>query len=71
VQLCALEPGQAGTISSVTADLGAAKRLADLGFVQGANLEMLCAGNPCIVRVEDARVGLGHAHQACIDLTLR
>lgn len=38
---------------------GSARRLAEVGFVPGARLEMLRTGDPCIVRVDRARMGLG------------
>lgn len=63
-----LKPGQAGRVAEVKALNGAAKRLADLGFVKGALLEMIRPGKPCIVRIGGSRVGLGAGHQDCISL---
>ncbi len=70
VQLVALKSGQTGAIASVSAEGSCAKRLADFGFVCGARLEMVCAGDPCIVRIDQTSVGLGSVHQRNIDLTL-
>jgi Fe2+ transport system protein FeoA len=70
VQLGALKPGQAGVIASVSTSESCAKRLADFGFVCGARLEMVCAGDPCIVRIDQTSVGLGGVHQQKIDLIL-
>ena len=68
VSLLSLKSGQAGTVAEVKALNGAAKRLADLGFVKGAALEMVRPGKPCIVRIGGSRVGLGVGHQECISL---
>ncbi len=43
-----------------------AKRLADMGFVRGARLQMIRPGNPCIVSLERTRMGLGIGYQANI-----
>jgi Fe2+ transport system protein FeoA len=58
-----LEAGEVGTIAGVSATQIAAKRLADMGFVRGARVEMLRPGTPCLVRIGSACVGLGAAHQ--------
>lgn len=67
--LPSLKTGDVGIIERIASNLGAAKRLADMGFVRGARLEMVRAGVPCIVRIEGACVGLGRAHQASIELS--
>ena len=64
-----LKAGDAGIVERIAADRGAAKRLADLGFVHGARLEMVRPGAPCIVRIGGTCVGLGRLHQASIQLT--
>jgi len=61
-----LRAGQTGVVDRVNAGQSLAKRLADLGFVRGARLEMIRPGIPCIVAIEGVRVGLGLAHQASI-----
>ena len=63
-----LKAGDIGVIECVTAAEGAAKRLADLGFIRGSQLEMVRPGSPCIVRLAGTCVGLGNAHQASIQL---
>lgn len=63
-----LKSGDIGVIECVTAADGAAKRLADLGFIRGSHLEMVRPGSPCIVRLAGSCVGLGIAHQAAIQL---
>ena len=68
VGLPGLKSGQVGTVAEVKALNGVAKRLADLGFVKGAALEMIRPGKPCIVRIGGSRVGLGAGHQECISL---
>ena len=43
-----------------------AKRLADMGFVRGALVEMIRTGKPCLVRIGSTCVGLGADHQRSI-----
>lgn len=64
----ALKTGDVGVINRIRATRPASKRLADMGFIQGAALEMVRAGFPCIVRIGGVCVGLGAAHQASIEL---
>ena len=61
-----LRAGQMGVVDRINAGQSLAKRLADLGFVRGATLEMIRPGIPCIVAIGGARVGLGWAHQISI-----
>lgn len=67
--LPSLSAGDAGVIDRINSRQRAAKRLADMGFVRGATLEMVRPGQPCIVRIGGVCVGLGAAHQAAIQLT--
>ena len=69
--LPSLRPGEVGMVKRVVATNGAAKRLADLGFVRGARLEMVRPGVPCIVRINETCVGLGRDHQTSIELDRR
>jgi len=46
-----------------------ARRLAEIGFVPGATVEMLRRGDPCIVRLEHARLSLGGALQGDVMVT--
>ena len=64
-----LRAGEVGTIAGIAAMQIAAKRLADMGFVRGAQIEMLRPGTPCLVRIGTACVGLGAAHQDSILLS--
>ncbi|MHC5108586.1 MAG: FeoA family protein [Planctomycetota bacterium] len=52
--------------SAVETSSCVSKRLADMGFVRGAALEMVKPGAPCIVRVGGVRIGLGRDHQSRI-----
>lgn len=63
-----LKTGDIGIVDRITATRRTAKRLADMGFVRGARLEMIRSGTPCIVRIGGTCVGLGRAHQASIQL---
>ncbi len=68
MRLATLKGGESAFVREVSASASQAKRLADMGFVRGARIEMIRAGNPCIVRIEDARIGLGIPHQDSIEL---
>ena len=63
-----LQAGDVATIAGITGRHIGAKRLVDMGFVQGARLEMVCPGLPCIVRIGGVCVGLGAALQHSIQL---
>ncbi len=67
--LMALNAGESGTVLGISGTQIAAKRLADMGFIRGARLEMVRPGRPCIVRIDGMCVGLGAAHQASIELS--
>ena len=60
--------GDIGVVSRIHSVRGAGKRLADMGFVQGARLEMVKPGRPCIVRVNECCIALGNDHQKVIEL---
>ena len=64
-----LKAGDVRVIDHIAAAQGAAKRLADMGFVRGARLEMVRPGAPCIVRIDSTCVGLGQGHQTSILLS--
>lgn len=64
----ALSSGDITTIESIAAGHGAAKRLADMGFVRGARVEMVRPGTPCIVRIGGVCVGLGRGFQNSVRL---
>jgi Fe2+ transport system protein FeoA len=61
-----LRRGESSCVRGIEADTHMAKRLADLGFIGGARVEMLRPGKPCLVRVNGSNVGLGWGHQARI-----
>ena len=61
-----LGSGEHCTFVGVNAATSSAKRLADMGFVSGARIEMIRTGNPCLVRIGGTCVGLGSANQSCI-----
>ena len=64
--LWGLRTGDVGIVERIADNRGAAKRLADMGFIRGARLEMVRPGAPCIVRIDGTCLGLGQAHQASI-----
>jgi len=62
-RLSSLKTGEAAAVVSIKATQTAAKRLADMGFVRGAVVEMIRPGKPCLVRISGTCVGLGVEHQ--------
>jgi len=62
-RLSSLKTGQAAAVVSIKAAQTAAKRLADMGFVRGAVVEMIRPGRPCLVRISGTCGGLGVEHQ--------
>lgn len=58
-----LRAGESVRIAGVAAEWESAKRLADMGFIRGARIDMLRRGSPCLVCIDGTRVGLGLAHQ--------
>ena len=62
-RLSGLTMGETAAIVSIAATQTAAKRLADMGFVRGAVVEMIRPGKPCLVRISGTCVGLGVEHQ--------
>ena len=63
-----LRAGELGKISAVDGAVSISKRLADMGFVRGVEVEMVKPGLPCIVRIDGVRVGRGGEHQDRIRL---
>lgn len=55
--------GDVARVAGVGATQTASKRLADMGFVRGAVVEMVRPGRPCLVRVGGTYVGLGIENQ--------
>jgi len=65
-RLGSLRGGDVATIAGVDSSQLAAKRLADMGFIPGVQVEMLRPGKPCLVRVNGICLGLGLGHQESI-----
>lgn len=65
-----LRAGESGRILAIDTARPSAKRLADMGFIQGASVVMIRPGKPCIIRIGERYVGLGLSLQACIHLAL-
>jgi len=62
--LLTMRRGDLASMSCIESSAVAAKRLADLGFISGARIEMVRPGSPCIVRIDDGTcIGLGAEHQ--------
>ena len=68
--LTSLKAGDVGVVQRIVSHEARSKRLADMGFIQGARLEVVRTGHPCIVQLDGFRVGLGRSHQASIELSV-
>ncbi len=68
--LPSLRAGDVAVIERIASCEARSKRLADMGFVRGAQLEVVRSGSPCIVRLEGACVGLGRTHQTSIEVSV-
>ena len=68
--LATLKTGDVGVVQRIASHEARSKRLADMGFVRGARLEVVRRGHPCIVQLDGTRVGLGRLHQASIELSV-
>jgi Fe2+ transport system protein FeoA len=68
--LSALRDGECATVTSVAGSSLGSKRLADIGFFQGAEVTMLRTGKPCIVKVGRSRVAVGGGYQGMIGVSL-
>jgi len=64
-----LRAGDCGVVEGLCGSPAASKRLADLGFVRGAEIKMIRPGSPCIVRIAGRCVGLGRGHQTVIQVS--
>ncbi len=64
--LTALKRGDSARVLAVDGGHPSAKRLADLGFIPGATVEMLHPGTPCIVKLAHARLGLSACLQGSV-----
>jgi len=60
---CSLKSGEKGVVGHCRC-----KRLADLGFIPGQLVEMICSGNPCILKIGSTSFGVGQAHQCMIPI---
>lgn len=65
-KLCDLRAGETGVVVGVEEGAREGKRLADLGFVHGATVEMLRTGKPCLVKTGGTCVGLGRRLQQAV-----
>ncbi len=66
MNLFQLRGGEVARIRGIEAAQTAAKRLADMGFVRGAIVDVIRPGRPCLVRVGGTYVGLGEGHQRSV-----
>ena len=66
--LLSLRKGEVVVIDRIGSTERSAKRLADMGFVRGAKLEMLRPGAPCLILVSGVCMGLGLPLQRVIEI---
>ena len=59
--LCCAKHGERANVVQLVGDAAEAARLRDLGICEGATVQVLRDGDPLIVRVADARFGIGRA----------
>lgn len=59
--LCCARNGQCAVISHFCGDAGEAERLRDLGLREGAVVTVLRDGDPLVIKVEEARFGIGRS----------
>ena len=57
--LCCARSGQSATVLRFAPGCGEAERLREMGLREGATVQVLRDGDPLMVRVEDARFGIG------------
>lgn len=59
--LCCAKHGEWANVVELVGEATEAARLRDLGICEGATVQVLRDGDPLIVRVADARFGIGRA----------
>ena len=55
--LSMLRPGQFGNIGAIVGDHELVHRLREMGLYQGARIQMIRAGSPCIIGLDGHRLG--------------
>ena len=59
--LCCATNGQCAVVAHLVGDKNEAERLRDLGVREGAIVTVLRDGDPLIVKIDEARFGIGRA----------
>lgn len=59
--LCCAHAGQSASVVELVGDAGEAARLRDLGVREGALVTVIRDGDPLMVKVDDARFGIGRS----------
>jgi Fe2+ transport system protein FeoA len=65
-----LEAGQHAKVCALSGAPGLGQRLAELGLLVGADVELIRRGNPCILRIHNTRFGLGQQAQRAVWVTV-
>jgi Fe2+ transport system protein FeoA len=61
--------GEWGEVAALRNGTRGTKRLADMGLIPGAHLEIVRPGQACIVRLDGVCIALGFGFQQIIELT--
>jgi len=59
--LCCAKSGQCAVVAHLVGDADEAARLRDLGVREGAVVTVLQDGNPLVVKIDEARLGIGRS----------
>ena len=57
--LCCAKTGQCAVVAHLVGDAEESARLRDLGVREGAVVTVLQDGNPLVIKVDEARLGIG------------
>ena len=66
IPLKLLPAGHLAEVAELSGRTDQVKRLRDLGFVHGAQVEMVQAGVPCIVRLGERKLGYRETEMASV-----
>ncbi len=66
-----LVKGQVGRVERIDGSSRTTRRLAELGVMPGATVEMLRPGRPCILRVNQTRLSMGWRMQGHVTVSTK
>jgi ferrous iron transport protein A len=71
IPLSALRPGEVAEVCQIVGQADQVRRLQELGLCDGARLEMIRSGSPCIVRLGTSRLCLRDVRSLRVLVTTR